>query len=322
MRASALLLAAVLLVGCSGLSVDLSPRIQPLVEQTVEGAGDAKIVLLDLTGLITDEGTNLSLNVLGGSAQKVPLLARVREELKKAADDDRVKALIVRINSAGGTVTASDIIFRELEAFKGLKKIPVVSVLMDVAASGGYYVAIAGDTIIAHPTTITGSIGVIVLTANAQGLLEKIGVSTAAIKSGLHKDMASPLRPMTAEERAILQSVVDELHRQFIGKVAQRRRLSIERVRALADGRVYTAEQARASGLVDEIGYIDDAVMIAKHAAGVKEARVVVYHRPREYRATYYAQAAGESLAMDTALGRVAALFGGLGPRFMYIWMP
>src|SRR5207244_9198460 len=128
--------------------------------------------------------------------------------------------------------TASDIIYREIEAFKGIKKIPVVSVMMDVAASGGYYVAMAGDTIVAHPTTVTGSIGVIMLNVNAEGLLEKIGVSAAAIKSGPRKDMGSPFRQLTDDERAIFQSVIDELHRQFVGKVAQRRRMPLERVRA------------------------------------------------------------------------------------------
>jgi protease-4 len=321
MRALLLAFLTVLVAGCSVISVDLTPRIQALEEQTVEGAGDAKILLLDLSGFITDEATSPTLTI-GTAPPKVPLLVRIREELKKAADDDRVKALVVRINSAGGTVTASDIIYRELDAFKGVKKIPVVSVMMDVAASGGYYVALAGDTIVAHPTSVTGSIGVIMLTANAEGLLEKVGVSASAIKSGPRKDMGSPFRQLTDEERAIFQAVIDDLHRQFVAKVAQRRRLPLERARALADGRVYTAEQAKANGLIDEIGYMDEAFTIARHAAGLKEARVVVYHRPREYRATYYAKAAGESVGVEATLGRLAALLGGIGPRFLYVWLP
>jgi protease-4 len=321
MRVSLLALVTVLVAGCSVISVDLTPRIQALEEQTVEGAGDAKILLLDLSGFITDEAISPTLTI-GTAPPKVPLLVRVREELKKAADDDRVKALVVRINSAGGTVTASDIIYRELDAFKGVKKIPVVSVMMDVAASGGYYVALAGDTIVAHPTSVTGSIGVIMLTVNAQGLLEKVGVSASAIKSGPRKDMGSPFRQLTDEERAIFQSVIDDLHRQFVAKVAQRRRLPLERARALADGRVYTAEQAKANGLIDEIGYLDEAITIARHAAGLKEARVIVYHRPREYRATYYAQSASESSGVEATLGRLAALLGGVGPRFLYVWLP
>lgn len=321
MRMSLLAALTLFLAGCSVISVDLTPRIQALQEQTVEGAGDAKVLLLDLSGFITDEATSPTLTI-GTPPPRVPLLVRVREELKKAADDDRVKALVVRINSAGGTVTASDIIYRELDAFKGVKKIPVVSVMMDVAASGGYYVALAGDTIVAHPTSVTGSIGVIMLTVNAEGLLEKVGVSASAIKSGLRKDMGSPFRQLTDEERAIFQFVIDDLHRQFVAKVAQRRRLPLERARALADGRIYTAEQAKANGLIDEIGYLDEALTIARHAAGLKEARVVVYHRPREYRATYYAKSAGESVGVEATLGRLAALLGGIGPRFLYVWLP
>ena len=277
---------------------------------------------MELSGFISDQGATPPLP-LGATPPKVPLLVRIREELKKAAGDDRVKALVLRINSTGGTVTASDIIYRELMAFKASRRIPVVTVMMDVAASGGYYVALAGDTIVAHPTTVTGSIGVIMLTVNTQGLLEKIGVSASAIKSGARKDMGSPFRELTDEERAIFQSVIDDLYGQFAARVAERRRLPLDRARALADGRVYTAEQAVANGLVDRIGYMDDAIAMARRAAGVDEARVIVYHRPRDYRATYYAAAAqaGEP-RMETALGQLAELLGGAGPRFLYLWWP
>src|SRR5712692_5706328 len=150
------------LAGCSVISVDLNPRIQPLKEETVEGRGAAKILLLDVSGMISDEGTQPLLN-LGTPPPRVPMLVRVREELKKAEEDKQVRALIVRINSPGGTVTASDIMYREILSFKERTHRPVVAVMMDVAASGGYYVALAADTIIAHPTTVTGSIGVIML---------------------------------------------------------------------------------------------------------------------------------------------------------------
>ncbi len=321
MRIIALLLSALGLAGCSVISVDLTPRIRPLQEQTVEGEGEAKILLMDLSGFISDEGGTPALTI-GAQPPTVPTLVRIREELKKAAEDDSVRALVLRINSPGGTVTASDIIYREIEAFKTRKRIPVVAVMLDVAASGGYYVALAGDTIVAHPTTVTGSIGVIMITVNARGLLEKIGVSAAAIKSGPRKDMGSPFRELTDEERAIFQGVIDELQTQFVTKVAERRKISIEKARQLADGRIYTAEQAAASGLVDQIGYMDDAIKTAKRAAGVDQARVIVYHRPREYRATYYAQAAASETRLEGALGQFAALLGGAGPRFLYLWWP
>jgi protease-4 len=321
MRAFARLILALALAGCSVISVDLTPRIRPLEEETVEGHGDAKILLMDVSGFINEEGASPGLTI-GAPPPRVSMLVRIREELRKAAEDDRIKALVLRINSPGGTVTASDIIFREVSAFKAEKKIPVVAVIMDVGASGGYYIALAADTIIAHPTTVTGSIGVIMITVNAQGLLEKIGVSAAAIKSGLRKDMGSPFRALTDDERAIFQSVIDELYGQFVAKVADRRGITVEAARALADGRIYTAPQALAARLVDRIGYMDDAIADAKHAAGLEEARVIVYHRPREYRATYYAQAGSSERTLDSTLGQFAALLGGTGPRFLYLWWP
>jgi len=316
----ALLLIAVALAGCSVVSIDLTPRIRPLEEETVEGRGDAKIVLMDVSGLLTDEGGGQLLTI-GTPPARVPLLVRVREELKKAADDDRVRALVLRINSPGGTVTASDIIYHELMEFRRRKRVPVVASMMDLAASGGYYIALAADSIVAHPTTVTGSIGTIMVSLDAQGLMQKIGVGARTIKSGEHKDMGSPFRPLTAEERAIFQSVIDELHRQFVAKVVERRGMPPARAQQLADGRVYTADQALTAGLVDRIGYVSDAVALARRAAGVDEARVVVYKRPRQYRATYYAQAEAAASGLEASLGQMAAL-AGAGPRFLYLWWP
>jgi len=309
------------LAGCSVISVDLSPRIQPLKEETVEGRGAAKILLMDVSGMLSDEGTTPILS-LGTPPPRVPMLVRIREELKKAEEDRHVRALILRINSPGGTVTASDIVYREIETFKQRSRLPVVAVLMDLAASGGYYVALAADTIVAHPTTVTGSIGTIMISVNAQGLMQKIGVATTAIKSAELKDMGSPFRPLTAEERAIFQSVIDDLQRQFLAKVIEHRKLSPEVARKLADGRVYTADQALAHGLVDRVGYMSDVVALAQKAAGVDEARVIVYHRPRQYRATYYARADDMPVAgVDAMLGQMAGLAAS-GPKFLYLWWP
>jgi protease-4 len=320
--APALLAAALAaaLAGCSVISVDLSPRIRPLEEETVEGRGDAKIVLVDLSGVLSDEALSPTLTI-GTPPPRVPLLVRFREELKKAAEDPGVRALLVRINSPGGTVTASDILYRELRLFRQRTGVPVVAALMDVAASGGYYVALAADTIVAHPTTVTGSIGTIMLSLNAQQLMERLGVTAVTIKSGEHKDMGSPFRRLTDEERAIFQSVIDSLHAQFVNLVVERRRLPRETAARLADGRIYTAEQALAHGLVDAVGYLPDALAIARRAAGVDEARVVIYKRPRQYRATYYAQAEAGGSVLESALAPLAAL-GATGPRFLYLWWP
>ncbi len=314
------LVAALALAGCSVITLDLTPRIRPLEEKTVEGRGDAKILLLDVSGLLSEEGAGPLLTI-GSPPPRVPLLVRVREELKKASEDSRVRAVVVRVNSPGGTVTASDIIYQELRQFRRRSNVPIVAAMMDLAASGGYYVALAADTIVAHPTTVTGSIGTVMVSFDARGLMQKIGLGARTIKSAEHKDMGSPFRELSDEERAIFQAVIDDLNRQFVAKVAERRKLPADRARALADGRIYTAEQALASGLVDRIGYMSDALAAARAAAGVKEARVIVYKRPRAYRATYYAGAETPAGAVETSLGTLASL-SGVGPRFLYLWWP
>src|SRR5215472_16343470 len=267
-------LTALLLQGCTLVDIELQPRIRPLREETVEGEGKAKILLMDVSGVLADEAGSV---VLGTPPPRVPIVARVREELQKAEDDDEVRALIVRINSPGGTITASDLIYREIEVFKTRRKVPVITILMDVAASGGYYAALAGDTIIALPTTVTGSIGVVMLTVNAQGLMEKIGVAPLAIKSGAMKDAGSPFRPLSPDERAVFQGIIDDMFSRFVGLIVKARKLPEARVRSFADGRVYTAEQALALRLVDRVAYLDQVIDMAKQAAGVKEARVIVY---------------------------------------------
>jgi protease-4 len=317
MRILRLLALALVLPGCSVISIDFTPRVQPLREQTVEGSGSAKVLLLDLSGVISE----LPLLALDAKAPRVSVLARVREELKKAEEDEQVRALVVRINSPGGTATAADTLHRELSAFKARRKIPVVAAITDVGASGGYYVALAADTIVAHPTSVTGSIGVIMLTLNAEGLLQKVGVSPLAIKSGAKKDMGTPFRGLTEEERAIFQGVIDDLHGRFVSLISRERKIPEEKVRALADGRIYTAQQARALGLVDQVGYVEEAVEVAKRAAKQGEARVIMYHRPREYRSNIYS-GADVPERFEPSLALLSSLLIGPGPRFLYLWWP
>jgi protease-4 len=313
-----LALALSLLAGCSLVTLDFQPKIRPLEEETVEGKGSSKILLLDLSGTLAEDLPSFS---LGAPAPRVPLLARVREELAKAEKDDHVRALVVRINSPGGTITASDILYHEILAFKQRRKIPVIAAIMDVGASGGYYAALAADTIVANPTTITGSIGVVMVTVNAQGLMEKIGVAPLAIKSGPMKDAGSPFRALTGPELAVFQNIIDEMYGRFVGLIVQSRKLPEDRVRALADGRVYTAEQALRLGLVDRIGYLEDVVKLARDAAKLDEARVVMYHRPKEYRSNLYSSTLAAATA-DSTLAQFAAVLGGSGPRFLYLWWP
>ena len=301
--------------GC--ITVNLIEPSGPVREVQLSGTGDGKVLLLDLSGVISAQDKD-------GIVPHPNMVATFKEELTKASKDDRVKALVVRINSPGGTVTASDILYHELREFKTKKKVPVIASMMDVAASGGYYLAMATDSILVHPSTVTGSIGVIMLTVNARGLLEKVGVEANAITSGPRKDMGLPFRAMTAEERGIFQSVIDSFYNRFLAVVQEGRpNLSAEQIKKLADGRIYSGDQAKAAGLIDEIGYLDDAIELAKKKANLAEARVVTYGRRGEYQNNIYSQLfATNSNIVGLANLDVLSMVRGGTPQFMYLWMP
>ena len=236
-----------------------------------------------------------------------------------------MRALVLRIDTPGGDVTTADILYHEVREYGKETGVPVVAELMDTAASGGYYIASAADFIMAQPTSITGSIGVVAYNVNAEGLLDKIGIRDMTVKSGDKKDMGSPLREMTAEEREILQGIIDELYGRFLDVVYRGRkgRIPMERLRELADGRVYTARQALSSGLIDGMGYMEDAVAEARRLAGLKEARVVTYSEADEYRKNIYSAPAVPAPSVINLLNIDASSLGpGAGLRFMYIWSP
>jgi protease-4 len=180
------------------------------------------------------------------------------EELKKFVKDDSVKAIVLRINSPGGGVAPSQEIYEEVK--KARAKKPILASLGALAASGGYYIACATQRVYANPGTITGSIGVIMPFMNVKDLVEKLGVKGMTVKSGAFKDMGSPLRDMTPGERELLQGVVDNVHLQFVNAVADGRNLDREDVLRIADGRIFTGEQAKGLGLVDVLGNLEDAI--------------------------------------------------------------
>jgi len=317
LRGAAVVGIAAMLSGC--ITVNLPPGPGPLTETELGGSGSAKVLMLDLSGILSStEGE--------GFYPAPSPVARLKEALLKAAADSAVKAILLRINSPGGTVTASDMLYHELRMFKQKRNIPIVASILDVGASGGYYVAMAADTVMAHPSSVTGSLGVIMVTMNAQGLLEKIGVQAVAVTSGPRKDMGSPFRAMTDEERTIFQTVINGLYEQFISVITQGRpNLSADTIRKLADGRIYSGEQAKAAGLIDGIGYLEDAVELAKKRAGVAEARLVVYQQMGEYRHNIYSRLTGPpDRGAWNALTHfdLMALVRSGTPQFMYLWMP
>jgi protease IV len=313
------LLSPVALTACFQILLPLG-GLSPLRESVVDGKRGPKIVMIQIDGAIRDEDESGTF----GIGTREGTVARVRAELDLARQDDEVKALLLRINTPGGTVTASDIVYREITRFKQDRKVPVVAQLMGLATSGGYYVAMSADTIYAHPTTLTGSIGVIFVSVNIAGLMEKLGVEDQTIVSGPRKDTGSALRRMRPEERQQLQGVIDQLSARFQDVVAQGRPgLSRERIHELADGRVYTAEEAKQAGLVDAIGYLEDGIAETKRRAGLSEARVVTYHRGRESRENIYSEV-GTPLRIELSGPDIAAslLPPVRGPAFLYQWWP
>jgi protease-4 len=282
-------------------------------------AGD-KLALVEIDGVIS----NAREQPLLGAAGENPV-SLFKEKLDKAARDSRVQAVILRINSPGGGVTASDLMYEEVRRFKEKTHKPVIAVLLDVAASGGYYVACAADRIIAHPTTVTGSIGVIMLTPDLSGTLRKLGAEMNVIKSGPLKDAGSPFREMTAADRATFQTIIDSMYERFVETVARARpALGRERVKELADGRVYLAGDAHAKGLVDDLGGMREAIEAARTAAGLggRKLLVVQYARPLGYRPNYYAEASGAAAEVNIVNVKLPEWLSSPSPQFLYLWAP
>ncbi len=201
------------------------------------------------------------------------------DELKEHLKDPSIKAIIMRIDSPGGAVAPSQEIYEEVRKAATKKKI-VVS-MGSVAASGGYYIASPATRIVANPGTLTGSIGVIMEIPNFAGLMNKLGIKSEVVKSGRHKDIASVFRGIKKEDREILQNVLDNVHDQFILAVAEGRKMLLEDVRKIADGRIFTGEQALKVGLIDEIGNLEDAVKVAGKLSGIKGEPEVVSKKER-----------------------------------------
>lgn len=219
-----------------------------------------KIAIVEIKGVITES-------------------SGVIEEIHQHVDDVNVKAIILRIDSPGGGVGPSQEIHREILKIKKTKK--VVTSMGSVAASGGYYIACASDLIFANPGTITGSIGVLMEFTNIEELFKKIGIRGVVLKSGEHKDIGSPFREMTFEEKKIMQEVIDNVHQQFIKAVAESRRLDQAKVVEIADGRIFTGEQAKQLGLVDQIGNLQDSIDTAAKMVGIEGRPHILYPKKK-----------------------------------------
>jgi protease-4 len=309
------------LSGCVLVTGNFNPfttKPQPLEEHVVSGEGKAKVLLIDISKAITGQEEEEAFGV----KRRESTIAHVREQLDRAAEDDRVRAVVLRINSPGGTVTASDIIYQQLMDFKHKQGVPVVAQFLDMATSGAYYVALAADEIAAAPTSVTGSVGVVMYNVNVSGLMGKIGVADQTIKAGKHKDIGSPLRKMTPEEERILQTVLDQMQDRFLGLVRERRsKVTADGLKTISDGRLLTADQALQLGLVDRIGYLQETIDAAEHRAGVSQARVIMYRRPDEFAENVYS---GAPIG-PPQVNFINFDFAGMRPmtpQFLYMWLP
>lgn len=312
------------LAGCGqGTGYIIKPI--PLHEEMVENivAADAGLFVSDRVAIVDVDGLIMNQRDGGGlfGPKDNPVSAFV-EKVDKAQADPRVKALVLRINSPGGGVTASDLMHRRVMEFRKARAgVPVLAVIEDVGASGGYYIACSADTILASPTSITGSIGVIVQTFSLAGTMKLIGVDAKAVTSGQFKDMGSPFKPLDEKDREIIQELVNEYYQGFLKVVAAGRpKLAAGKLKALADGRVYSGQQAADNGLVDAVGYVDDAVLLAKKRSGSSAVKVVMYARPWGQKQNIYSQSPSDPPQMNLININMPSLLTLSQPQFLYLW--
>ncbi|MDD5303618.1 MAG: signal peptide peptidase SppA [Elusimicrobia bacterium] len=241
--------------------------------------------------------------------------------IEQLADTKGVKAIVLDINSPGGSVGAVQEIYMRIQRVKKEKKIPFVALFGDVSASGGYYLGAACDKIVAHPGTLTGSIGVIFNVSNMEGLFAKVGYKSDPIKSGKHKDIGSPARPMTAEEHQILQTLIDDAYGQFVQAVADGRKMTVEQVKPLADGRIYSGNQALALGLVDQLGDSVDATKLAAQLGGIKDEKPRVRRDTEKLNDIFEMLETRARLTLGMSVAGVTLNAGPAFPRGMlYAW--
>jgi protease-4 len=333
-----LLAAALAAAGCQPLQLAYSGRLGfatplhvvtdsppvpdggPVVEMHVggdEAGGCTKVAIVDVDGLLVNTDPT------GPYSLGENPVAMFQEKLAAAADDPNVCAVVLRINSPGGSVAATDMMWHELRAFRARTHLPVIACLLDVGAGGAYYLATAADLIIAQPTSITGGIGVILNLYNLVDAMQYFNVRGQPIKSGPNIDMGNQARGLTEEAKQLLQTMADEFHVRF-ENVVEQARPHVDRAGGTTfDGRVFTAQQALQRGLIDRIGYLEDAVDAARQVAGKPAGQVVLLHRPNDVARSPYAITPNVPVQGGGALPvSVPGIERSRLPAFLYLWQP
>lgn len=304
------------LPGC--ITVNLFPPDKGLVEKPMtQTQAKDKILFLSLNGFIGDQEKKAGTPFIGGRKDQVHTM---RKELEKAGKDKEIKAIVILIDSPGGAVTASDRLYHQIRQFREEHGIPVIAYFGDLGASGAYYAAMGATEVWAHPTSVVGSIGVLIANVGARGLMKKIGITDRTVSSGAEKEMGSPLKAMTPEDRKIFQGLIGDFFHKFLGVVEENRKISGKHLEALADGRVFSAEQALHEHLVDRIGYRDDLIKHLKRTLNLSEVALVRYERS--------GGGAPPLLGMSSSgldpisLQSLEALLNSQGPTPLYLWEP
>jgi protease-4 len=292
----------------------------PVTEMTVEGqpscGNGPKVALVDVDGLL------LNTNPTGPYSAGENPLDLFREKLDAAAADSNVCAVVVRINSPGGAVAPTDMMWRELLVFRSRTHRPVIACLMDLATGGAYYLATACDVIVAHPVTITGGIGVVLNLYNLHDFMSTFNVVDQSIKAGANTDAGTMTKALTPQARDLLQKMADEFHDRFKAVVQQQRRSLDLAGGTTFDGRVFTAPEALQRGLIDRIGYLEDAIATARQLAGQPEARVVLFHRCNDPARTPYATTPNMPLQATLFPWSMPGAERSRLPTFLYLWQP
>lgn len=313
--------ALIALTGCISLGQpsDRGQLHQEVVKKADHWYTIDQVLMIPLSGLV-QEGS------MRNYAGEPGMLVALKDRLDVARKNHEIKAVVLRIDSPGGTITAADLIFHEIVEFKKETKLPVIALLGDTAASGGLYIAMAADEIYALPTTLTGSIGVIIQLPGIKGLSDKIGVEMRTIKSGPHKDIASIWNDLSPEERGIFQKLIDQYYARFIATIIESRAkhgLTEQGLRALADGRVFSPEVAMGAKLIDGIKYPEDVYKEAGNKAGIRDAAIVSYEYRNNFRGNIYAKSNDVKPNSDVNLINIdLGLKDRLAPHFLYQWIP
>ena len=293
----------------------------PLNEYTLDGWGYEKILLINAGGIIANTSDFDLMKA------KPNMVQEIVSQLKMAEEDPRVKAVIIKVNSPGGSVTASDIIYQEITRFKARKKCPIVVCMMDLAVSGGYYISLPADKIYAHPTTVTGSVGAVFINPNVTGLMGKLGVEVDVSKSGKNKDMCSWFRRSSPEEKQIMDSLIKQMGDRFVSLTVKNRKLTPENAELAASARIFTAEDAKKAGLIDEVGYFEDALKCARGLAKIPDtSKLVVYRRTEYPNDNIYNVSSGAVAPQEPkySLVKLGILEDAaeIRPGFYYMWLP